>query len=308
MILDALNALTNRWPNDILPTENFKQAVSEISGSATLSSRLQIDQTDSQSLIQFAEVNGLTYSPLADDFNDQNQQTLPAWQGTNLIVNTPYYVHEMRGTMFDYPVRMCLEYKPSSVQVRNSSNHQYKLERRSIVRITLPQLFPQIVLDSNKNDGGAVSTIPTSIDSKQKITLEGNFAKYFDFYAPLGMQSIGLSVLAPNFMETLLSISASFDVEFYGHELILVTEDPLYTYQVMQSLQTALESQLKYLNVLMQSWNYAPSVLPFDHLQYSLFNGPTVLKIGSFRISPRGQLIGIALIFVLILISITASK
>lgn len=59
------------------------------------------------------------------------------------------------------------------------------LNKRSIIRVLLPKPFPQLFLDSNKNDKSLVSAVPTSFKADQKLTLEGSFNEYFDFYAPV---------------------------------------------------------------------------------------------------------------------------
>jgi hypothetical protein len=81
---------------------------------------------------------------------------------------------------------------------------------------------------------GAVSTIPTAIEAAQKLNLEGDFAQYFDFYTPAGLQVDALTVLAPDFMQILKTSSAAFDVEFYGNEMILLTRETIYTPQAIE--------------------------------------------------------------------------
>jgi hypothetical protein len=104
-------------------------------------------------------------------------------------------------------------------------------------------------------------------------------------------------------MQIVMDSATTFDVEFYGNELILVTRDPIYTPSVMTVALRALEAQLNYMDRLMQSWSYQPRVQPFDLLQKTYVDG-SVIKIGRLRIKPAVLIIlifiGVLMYFVIL--------
>jgi hypothetical protein len=166
---------------------------------------------------------------------------------------------------------------------------------KGVVRVKLPVVFPQVVLDSNKNDKFLSSMMGFS--EAQRIQLEGDFNKYYDLFAPKGLQVNVLSLLAPNMMQILKDSAGLFDVEFYGNELVLATRQPLYLTYTMKILDAALTEQLTYLTRLAQSWSYVPNKQPFDMLEKSFVSGGPQLKLGRFRIPGHVQLLIILLTF-----------
>jgi hypothetical protein len=156
-----------------------------------------------------------------------------------------------------------------------------------IISVKLHKVFPQIVLDSNKNDKFFMKIRSTGVDRSQKIDLEANFSEYFDLYAPKGINANTLSVLAPNFMQLLIDASSTFDVEVYGDRLYLITQDPLYTARVMNEALDALREQLAYMKHLEISWSYKPLAQPFDVLKRSdkILSTPYSFKLGPYRIN-----------------------
>lgn len=277
MNLTSLQPLANRWPADqlVLPAKDG----------------LFIDTADSQLLANFAADNGWTYQASSDFAINRYGTVPPAWLGSRGGgLASPLFAHVISGRLAGYSFEACLAYTPPVLwagrrPATSDAATQIPLQRRGIVRVTLPKLFPQLVLDSNKNDQGADSSLPASFAAKQKLSLEGDFARHYDFYAPLGLQVHSLTVLAPNFMQLLIDAAPHFDVEIYGNELVMVTRDQLYSPQVMQAAIEALTVQLKYFDRLLVSWNYQPRRLPFDILERTYFDG-TVIKLGRLRLSP----------------------
>ena len=299
MDISPLEALKGRWPADQAILSSILDTLHNVSD------HLLIDDHDSQAISQFAAANHFAYARRPAEPPVRASGYTPAWIRVPQPLNEPAYAHELTGMIDGYPVVMYLEYVPSSSG--QSDDKVQNIARRSIIRVKLPKIFPQLVLDSNKNDRGLTSTIPNSIRSNQSITLEGDFANYFDFFAPVGIQVNALVVLAPNFMQLLKDSSASFDVEFYGAEIILVSREPIYTLEIMTQALQALRTELAYLGKLVTSWNYVPTNQPFDTLKYSSFNGDEV-KIGPLRLRPFALITLILIGFVLFSIAIVLSK
>lgn len=180
-----------------------------------------------------------------------------------------------------------------------------------IVRIRLPKVFPQLLLDSSKNDiianGIKTSNIQTEYTSDQRLSLEGDFNEYFDLYAPVGLQVNALTLLAPNMMQILKKHAGLIDVEFYGNEMILITHGSIYSPDTMKALNAAIDEQLKYLTRLLPSWNYSPNTEPFDRLRKSFVTG-SAIKFGKYRITPTMQFGAAVTFFVLVFLFITISK
>lgn len=244
---------------------------------------MQFDQTDSQTLSSFAQANHFTYLQTSSYQAGGSPETTPGWLGTTINTTMPVFVHQMDGTLFGYNVSFMLAYATNGMQRDGQATFQFN--RRSIIRVSLPKVFPQVFLDSNKNDKGHLSTMASSFTDDQKLSLEGSFARYFDLYAPQHVQANTLTLLAPNFMQILMEESATFDVEFFGNELYLISRDPIYTPTIMNTALRALEEQLEYMTRLLPSWNYQPLTPPFDLLHKTLFQG-AVTKVGPFRIKP----------------------
>ncbi|MBL8159572.1 hypothetical protein JNJ66_03885 [Candidatus Saccharibacteria bacterium] len=277
----ALQPLAGRWPEDVVPTLDDPQRLFSTPGTQSVyEGTVQVSETDSQSILQFATDNGMTYQKTVVP---QTGDVPPAWLGPTLNTTMPVFAHEVQGQLFGFPVTMLLAYTAASTQQSNAEN--LNLARRSIVRVSLPKVFPQIVLESNKNDKSAVSTMPTSFKTDQKLGLEGAFADYFDLYAPRGLQINTLTLLAPNFMQQLMDSSAMFDVEFLGTDMYFVTKDSIYSPHIMEQALGILETQLTYLKRLLESWDYQPNNPPYDRLEVTQWQG-AVTKIGPLRLSP----------------------
>lgn len=301
MDTSLLSPLQSRWPNDRQPSatdmniQNIEQAIGQLSGSSSPWVRLQIDPSDSKIIADFAQANNMTYVARPDDIV-YSPKPRPAWVGPLIPATAPAYVHRVRGSLQGYEISFFLEYAASPVQTRGSD--YVALRKRSIVKVRLPKIFPQVVLDSHKNEPGYISSFPTTIKSDQKITLEGDFGTFFDFYAPHNLQVNTLTLLAPNFMQILMNSASTFDVEFFGDEMTLATWENIYDPAVIQVAFDALSEQLAYIDRLVASWNYEPLKPPFDTLKYTYFSGETI-KVGKLHISPFGLLVIILLMIVL---------
>jgi len=316
MQLESLHPLDGRWPNDKVLTKrqpNLRDALKILetpAGHSAYEDNLSFDKQDQSVIMAFATQNNFTYSPRADVNPEQYGSKLPAWLGLQTMATQPVCVHQVSGELYGYAITFFLTYTPSSVQ-RNTrvspGIEATDLVRKSIIQVKLPKVFPQMVLDSNKNDKSHTSTIPATFKNSQKLQLEGNFADYFDFYAPQNLQVNTLTVLAPNFMQLVMESAATFDVEFYGDELILITREPIYTPSAMALTLEALEAELQYLTTLMPSWNYQPLREPFDLLEKDYFDG-TVTKIGRWRIKPGVMVLLLLLGFVAFACLILAIK
>jgi hypothetical protein len=266
----------------------------------------EIDSLATKAIQQFASDNGFAFqlrNPDLVQYSWRDYKILPAWLGAVGIAATKDAYYILSGQYMGYPITMFLMWDNLTEGVYyRRPNEQQRLryiqqQTAGIVRITLPKSFPQVVLDSNKNDR-IQSSVRTEYEPSQRLILEGDFAKYFDLYVPTGIQINALSLLAPNMMQILMNHSGLFDVEFRDNELIIMTRKSLYSPETMDLLQEAMTEQLTYMNRLMQSWNYSPKNQPFDMLEKPNIGG-SIIKLGRFRLNAKMQIIAISAFFVI---------
>jgi hypothetical protein len=265
------------------------------------------DAAAQEAITQFAQANNMTYTVCDQSlFNFPTDfdayKTRPAWAGFLAGTSNCLATHVVSGELYGFPVTMFMARQVfGDNHVGGAQVGEMLLTSKSVIRVRLSKVFPQLVLDSNKNDRGTSSSIEISFNQDQRQSLEGDFDGYFDFFVPRGLQINSLTVLAPNFMRIIMGSSAVFDVEFFGDEMVLISNDPLYTEDVMRSLDAALKEQLTYMSRLLNSWNYTPRTAPFDLLERS-FVGGSVVKVGGVRVTPKWMLIGVAALFGLALL------
>lgn len=120
-------------------------------------------------------------------------------------------------------------YRYTTGSGKNRSNHDY-----GFVRIQLPRRLPNMLLDAKQNNffGGRMSNLPSSLAGSQKMSLEGDFDKYFTLYAPAEYKRDALYVFTPDVMQALIDSVENFDCE--------VIDDSFYIYS---SSQLKVDSQ-----------------------------------------------------------------
>lgn len=264
---------------------------------------------------KFASDNGFEFylrRPELVEYSWRDYKKLPAYLGMigPTATKDAYYV--VTGKLMGYPLTIYLMwdnlidgkyYDLSNEQQKNEYTQQ---QTTGIIKLTLPKVFPQIVLDSNKDDR-MWSSIHTEFNMSQRVNLEGDFSEFFDLYIPSGLQINALSLLAPNMMQILKNHSGIFDVEFFGNEMVLMTRRPLYDPVNMELLKDALTEEFTYMDILMQSWHYSPNSKPFDLLTRPAVGGNN-LKIGWLRVGAKAQLVAVSVFFLVFAIIIIALK
>lgn len=124
---------------------------------------------------------------------------------------------------------------------KNQRTHSY-----GFVRIQLPRRLPHMLLDSRKNNllGGRLSNLPTGLDKSQRLSLEGDFDKYFTLYAPVEYRRDALYIFTPDVMAAMIDSVQSYDCE--------VIDDSFYIYSDV-SLKIDDSQQLKeIINIIRQ--------------------------------------------------------
>ncbi|QJU52662.1 hypothetical protein SCB71_04760 [Herbiconiux sp. KACC 21604] len=90
---------------------------------------------------------------------------------------------------------------------------------RSYIAVTLPSALPHLYLDSLAN-GRAPSDLPSSVDRRQRLSLEGDFDRFFAAYAPDGYATDALYALTPDVMAALIDDASVFDVEIIDDRVV----------------------------------------------------------------------------------------
>lgn len=92
--------------------------------------------------------------------------------------------------------------------------------------------LPHIVLDSLQNNvslfGLGMSNLPASFSRDQRLSLEGDFNRYFTLYCPREYETDALYILTPDMMALLIDHSASFDVEIVDDLVFIYSPTPFY--------------------------------------------------------------------------------
>jgi hypothetical protein len=107
-------------------------------------------------------------------------------------------------------------------QYETGSGKTRTVHRTGYVRIRLPRRLPNMVLDATSNNlFGKISNLPTGFYANQRLSLEGNFDKYFTLYAPSQYKTDALYVFTPDVMATMIEYGKDFDMEIIDDSLFL---------------------------------------------------------------------------------------
>lgn len=76
-------------------------------------------------------------------------------------------------------------------------NHRVAHKPFGYIRFKLPRRLPNMVLDANFNNSAFKTTMPSTVRSDQKLSLEGDFDKYYTLYVPKQYETDALYVFTP---------------------------------------------------------------------------------------------------------------
>lgn len=119
---------------------------------------------------------------------------------------------------------------------KNSRTYYY-----GFIRIKLPRRLPHMVLDATANNTfGRFSNLPLTFREGQKLSLEGDFDKYFTLYAPAEYKTDALYVFTPDVMQLFIGSVHTFDAEIVDDDLYLYSPR-LFELDTPASLQALLD-------------------------------------------------------------------
>ncbi|MFB7891973.1 hypothetical protein ACFC1I_07235 [Microbacterium sp. NPDC056044] len=107
-------------------------------------------------------------------------------------------------------------YRYTTGSGKNRQTHQW-----GYVAVKLDTPLPHIVLDATSNNGLFGSNLPLSFDKEQRLSLEGDFDRFFSLYCPTGYERDALYLFTPDIMARFIDNAAALDVEIVDDWLFL---------------------------------------------------------------------------------------
>lgn len=117
--------------------------------------------------------------------------------------------------------------------------------------VSLTKQFPHIILDSQTTAG--IHTVPNSY---QKLSLEGNFDKYFKLFLSPGEHIDVLSIITPDVMRTLIESNQQQDIEIYGQYLYFIGVNDKRTPEAMRNLLISVDKLTAEITHRARTLNY----------------------------------------------------
>lgn len=199
-----------------LPTYSATGVLATITGivGVVLSIAAYVSEGDSIKNKEFAAKNGLTYSRRA------RYDGRPGLVFASGIPNTQFFLERF----FSRTLPFC-----------EVGNYQFQqaVPRRiymfGFIRVPLPRRLPHIILCRTLSDGspsGQLAGVPVMLDKSQRLSLEGDFDKYFTLYAPADYKRDALYIFTPDVMAAFIDNVTAYDAE--------IIDDSLYIYRSTQ--------------------------------------------------------------------------
>lgn len=159
-------------------------------------------------LHRFATANGMTYE---DQVNDPPLPGMIFSIGRSRQAKQLVRGHSPRFVEFG-------NYQYTVKSGKNSTTYKW-----GYVAVKLDVPLPNIVLDALGNNGFG-SNLPASFDRDQRLSLEGDFDRYFTLYCPEGYEQDALYLFTPDIMARFIDNAAELDVEIVDDWLFLYTK------------------------------------------------------------------------------------
>ncbi|MDT0157844.1 hypothetical protein Q9R19_09440 [Microbacterium sp. ARD32] len=162
-------------------------------------------RTDAYRIAQFAGANGMVYEHQVDNpplpgmiFNNGDSR-----QASSLVRGySPRFVE-------------FANYRYTTGSGKNRSTHHW-----GYVAVKLDVPLPNIVLDALGNNTLG-SNLPARFSRDQRLSLEGDFDRYFSLYCPRGYEADALYLFTPDIMARFIDHAAQLDVEIVDDWMFL---------------------------------------------------------------------------------------
>ena len=159
-------------------------------------------------LSRFAVANGMTYE---DQVKNPPLPGMIFQLGNSRQANQLVRGHTPRFVEFG-------NYQYTVKSGKNSTTYKW-----GYVAVRLDVPLPNIVLDALGNNGFG-SNLPASFRKDQRLSLEGDFDRYFTLYCPEGYERDALYLFTPDIMARFVDNAAQLDVEIVDDWLFLYTK------------------------------------------------------------------------------------
>lgn len=155
---------------------------------------------------RFARANGMTYLPALDG---------PGLPGMIFSIGSSRQARDLiRGDVPRFVEFGNHRYTTGSGKNRQTHHWGY-------VAVKLDTPLPHIVLDATSNNSLFGSNLPMTIDRDQRLSLEGDFDRYFALYCPADYERDALYLFTPDIMARFIDNAAALDVEIVDDWLFL---------------------------------------------------------------------------------------
>lgn len=122
--------------------------------------------------------------------------------------------------------------------------------------VTLHKYFPPIYLDSHGDS--KIYGPRLTYSSDERISLEGDFNKYFQLFSPEGYRELTLSILTPDVMQVLIDTNRRYDVQIQGNKLFVISHRPLRkNSQRIKDIEKILKALLPEIDHKSNTWSKA---------------------------------------------------
>ncbi|MBB5631779.1 hypothetical protein BKA04_000002 [Cryobacterium mesophilum] len=133
------------------------------------------------------------------------------------------------GSARSIPERLSRATKPTvdvgDLRYTTGSGKNRKVHNWGYIAIRLDRMLPQMVLDATSNNFLGTN-LPVTFSRDQKLSLEGDFDRYFTLYCPREYEADALYVFTPDLMARLVDEAATLDVEIVDDWMFLYSESP----------------------------------------------------------------------------------
>nr|WP_228066937.1 hypothetical protein [Microbacterium paludicola] len=117
----------------------------------------------------------------------------------------------------------------ANYEYTTGSGKEQTTHRWGYVAIHIGTPLPHIVLDAVGNNAVFGSNLPAQFAKAQRLSLEGDFDRYFTLYCPEGYERDALYLFTPDVMARFIDHAAQLDVEIVDEWLFLYTGRPVVT-------------------------------------------------------------------------------
>jgi len=162
-------------------------------------------RADAYRIARFAEANGMVYE------HRVNAPALPGMifqNGSSRMATSLVRGFQPRFVEF-------ANYQYTTGSGKNRTTHRW-----GYVAVKLDVPLPNIVLDALGNNALG-SNLPASFSRDQRLSLEGDFDRYFTLYCPQGYEADALYLFTPDIMARFIDHAAELDVEIVDDWMFL---------------------------------------------------------------------------------------